>query len=118
MVDALGLTKHEGVYRSVCELTLHVLRENRDTLMSVLETFIYDPLLEWVTKTSRGRASAAAPTGEVDTSVQRVADIERRLKGQENFVTLSVEGQVHAQIMEAISKENLSQMYVGWASWL
>jgi len=58
MVDALGLTKHEGVYRSVCELTLHVLRENRDTLMSVLETFIYDPLLEWVTKTSRGRASA------------------------------------------------------------
>jgi len=29
-----------------------------------------------------------------------------------------VEGQVHAQIMEAISKENLSQMYVGWASWL
>jgi hypothetical protein len=64
------------------------------------------------------RVWQAAPTGEVDTSVQRVADIERRLKGQENFVTLSVEGQVHAQIMEAISKENLSQMYVGWASWL
>jgi serine/threonine-protein kinase ATR len=53
MTDALGLTKHEGVYRSVCELTLRVLRDNKDTLMSVLETFIYDPLVEWTSKSHR-----------------------------------------------------------------
>jgi serine/threonine-protein kinase ATR len=47
MVDAMGLTGYEGVFRKVCELTLGVLRANRETLMSVLETFIHDPLVEW-----------------------------------------------------------------------
>lgn len=47
MIDAMGLSGYEGVFRKVCELTLHVLRSNRETLMSVLETFIYDPLVEW-----------------------------------------------------------------------
>jgi serine/threonine-protein kinase ATR len=58
MTDALGLTKHEGVYRSVCELTLRVLRDNKDTLMSVLETFIYDPLVEWTAKGHRSTVRA------------------------------------------------------------
>lgn len=63
----------------------------------------------------------AAATGEVnnESAVQTVADIERKLRGQEkSFVTLSVEGQVHSQIMEAISQENLSKMYIGWAPWM
>lgn len=47
MSDAMGITRHEGVFRRVCELTLHLLRSHRETLMSVLETFIYDPLVEW-----------------------------------------------------------------------
>ncbi|ELR24308.1 serine-protein kinase ATR family protein [Acanthamoeba castellanii str. Neff] len=118
MTDALGLTKHEGVYRSVCELTLRVLRDNKDTLMSVLETFIYDPLVEW---TAKGHRSTSAATGETnnESAVQTVADIERRLKGQEkSYVTLSVEGQVHTQINEAISQDNLSRMYIGWAPWM
>jgi serine/threonine-protein kinase ATR len=52
MVDAMGLSGYEGVFRRVCELTLGVLRNNRETLMSVLETFIHDPLVEW-TKDSK-----------------------------------------------------------------
>ena len=144
MTDALGLTKHEGVYRSVCELTLRVLRDNKDTLMSVLETFIYDPLVEWTAKGHRSTVRAlispsklchsssltharthttqqSAATGETnnESAVQTVADIERRLKGQEkSYVTLSVEGQVHTQINEAISQDNLSRMYIGWAPWM
>lgn len=47
MVDAMGLTGYEGVFRRVCEFTLRILRMNREALMSVLETFIYDPLVEW-----------------------------------------------------------------------
>src|SRR6185437_901416 len=34
MVDAMGLSGYEGVFRRVCELTLHVLRSNRETLLS------------------------------------------------------------------------------------
>lgn len=47
MIDGLGITGYEGVYLKVCEITLSVLRTHKETLMSVLETFIHDPLVEW-----------------------------------------------------------------------
>lgn len=47
MVDGLGVTGYEGVFIRVCEITLSVLRSHRESLMSVLETFIHDPLVEW-----------------------------------------------------------------------
>lgn len=47
MVNALGVTGYEGVFRCTCEVTLRVLREERDSLLNVLRTFIYDPLVEW-----------------------------------------------------------------------
>jgi phosphatidylinositol kinase/protein kinase (PI-3 family) len=68
-----------------------------------------------------GAHTQSAATGETnnESAVQTVADIERRLKGQEkSYVTLSVEGQVHTQINEAISQDNLSRMYIGWAPWM
>ncbi len=36
-----------GVYRKAAEIALETLRNNRDSLMSVLEAFIHDPLVEW-----------------------------------------------------------------------
>lgn len=30
-----------------CEVTLQLLRDNKDSLMSVLDAFIHDPLVEW-----------------------------------------------------------------------
>jgi serine/threonine-protein kinase ATR len=30
-----------------CEITMGLLRENKDTLMTVLDPFIHDPLVEW-----------------------------------------------------------------------
>ncbi|KAF9601547.1 hypothetical protein IFM89_020375 [Coptis chinensis] len=47
MIDGLGITGYEGIFLRVCEITLSVLRTHRETLMSVLETFIHDPLVEW-----------------------------------------------------------------------
>ena len=36
-----------GVYRKACEVTMRILRDNKDSLMSVLEAFVHDPLVEW-----------------------------------------------------------------------
>ena len=47
MIDGLGITGYEDVFLKVCEITLSVLRAHKETLMSVLETFIHDPLVEW-----------------------------------------------------------------------
>ena len=51
-----GPTGYEGVYRRACETTLRVMRNQSDPLMSVLKTFIYDPLVEW-SKPVKGRSS-------------------------------------------------------------
>ena len=50
MVDGLGIAGTEGVFVSICEIVLDILRTNRETLMTVLETFVHDPLLEWTQK--------------------------------------------------------------------
>lgn len=52
MIDGLGIAGYEGVFLKVCEITLSVLRGHKEALMTVLETFIHDPLVEW-TKTHK-----------------------------------------------------------------
>ncbi len=37
----------EGNFRRTCESVMRVLRENKDSVMAVLEAFVYDPLLNW-----------------------------------------------------------------------
>ena len=54
VLDGFGVSGHEGAFRMVSETTFRVLREHRDTLASVLETFVHDPLVDW---TGHGRGS-------------------------------------------------------------
>jgi FKBP12-rapamycin complex-associated protein len=37
----------EGSYRNTCEISMRVLRDNKESLMAVLEAFVYDPLINW-----------------------------------------------------------------------
>ena len=41
------VTGIDGTYRKTCECVMSVLHRNRDSLMAVLEAFVYDPLLNW-----------------------------------------------------------------------
>ncbi|KPI99852.1 Target of rapamycin [Papilio xuthus] len=41
------VTGIEGTYRFTCESVMHVLHKHRDSVMAVLEAFVYDPLLNW-----------------------------------------------------------------------
>ena len=47
LINAMEVTGIEGTYRSTCESVMAVLRNNKDSLMAVLEAFVYDPLLNW-----------------------------------------------------------------------
>ncbi|PLN84338.1 putative TOR pathway phosphatidylinositol 3-kinase TorA [Aspergillus taichungensis] len=44
---AMGVSNIEGSYRITCEAVMRVLRDNKDSLMAVLEAFIHDPLIDW-----------------------------------------------------------------------
>lgn len=43
-MEATGI---EGNYRITCERVLRVLRSNKESLLAVLEAFVYDPLINW-----------------------------------------------------------------------
>lgn len=47
VVDGLGFTGVDGVFRRCCEETLRVLREQSVAVMTILEVLRHDPLNRW-----------------------------------------------------------------------
>ncbi|KAL1921057.1 uncharacterized protein VTP21DRAFT_11692 [Calcarisporiella thermophila] len=47
LVNAMEVSGIEGSYRITSEHVMRVLRENKESLMAVLEAFVYDPLLNF-----------------------------------------------------------------------
>lgn len=37
----------EGNYRVTCERVMRMLRQHKESLLAVLEAFLYDPLINW-----------------------------------------------------------------------
>lgn len=118
MVDAMGAYGHEGPFRKSCELTLGLLRQSQDTLMTVLETFLYDPTADFVGGTKGGRRRPLP--GVPDTPQDILDNVKKKLKGlfAGETIPLSVEGYVEALVREATSHYNLAQMYIGWCAFL
>ncbi|KAI0650476.1 hypothetical protein C8Q79DRAFT_901502 [Trametes meyenii] len=122
IVDGFGVTGVEGVFRIACEVTLRLLRENKDCLMNVLDAFVHDPLVEWEDKLrrmSRGNKLVDMRTVSQDA----LAPIEEKLRGIfKHFKSspgkqLSVSNHVQSLILQASDNANLARMYIGWASY-
>ncbi|KAJ6739296.1 ATAXIA TELANGIECTASIA MUTATED ATM -RELATED [Salix koriyanagi] len=118
MIDGLGITGYEGIFLRVCEITLSVLRTHRETLMSVLETFIHDPLVEWTKSHKSSGVEVQNPHAQ-----RAINNIEERLQGvvvgvgAAPSLPLAVEGQARRLIAEAVSHKNLGKMYIWWMPW-
>lgn len=78
MVHAMGPLGIEGQYRKSCEITMRVLQEQRETLISVLRPLIYDPALSWTRQVTKGDVHMERIDENAKTNVQK---IEQRLKG-------------------------------------
>ncbi|KAJ4962511.1 hypothetical protein NE237_022450 [Protea cynaroides] len=118
MIDGLGITGYKGIFLRVCEITLSVLRTHREMLMSVLETFIHDPLVEWTKSHKSSGVEVQNPHAQ-----RAISNIEARLQGvvvgvgAAPSLPLAVEGQAHRLIAEAVSHKNLGKMYIWWMPW-
>ncbi len=122
MVDALGVTGYEGVFRMTCEATMRLLRQEKDSLVNVLTTFVYDPLTEWMSSAKNEEKNASMKAMQLIEQIKKKLQgiVRTGLKGRDDGkeMPLSIEGQVHHLIHEATSNENLAQMYIGWAAYL
>lgn len=132
VVDGMGITGTEGVYRIACELVMKLLRDYKDCLMNVLEAFIHDPLVEWGEEKrrrerllTRGKGITTLPKAD-RVDVKALAKtalhlIHRKLSGMQapndpnSERIISTSDQVAALISEAIDPRNLGKMYQGWA---
>jgi FKBP12-rapamycin complex-associated protein len=47
LVNAMEVSGIEGNFRITCDNVMRVLRDNKESLMAVLEAFVYDPLINW-----------------------------------------------------------------------
>ncbi|KAK8008761.1 Protein kinase rad3 [Apiospora marii] len=114
MVAAMGVYGYEGPFRQCSELTLSILRQQEETLMTILEAFIYDPTLDLQRdKKRKNEVVKLNPTSVVES-------IRRKVRGllPEESIPLGVEGQVEELIKQAVNPRNLSAMYIGWCPFL
>jgi serine/threonine-protein kinase ATR len=97
IVDVLGPTGTDGLFAQSLGVAMQTLRKNRDTLLSVLEPFVKDPVINW--KKTRTDAAALRPppphhhnihhhhpqVDPVAAARQKMRVIECRLKGIYNI---------------------------------
>jgi len=63
LIKAMEVSGLEGNFRLTCESVMKVLRENKDSLMAVLEAFVYDPLINWRLITHTYNDTDSPPSG-------------------------------------------------------
>lgn len=133
IVDGMGVTGVEGVFRRCCEETLLVMRTNKDALLTIIEVFIHDPLYKWALSPLKA-LQRQQDTIEFDEFKEDIADLEssgenkdaaralmrvkQKLDGYEGGDMRSIQGQVQQLIQDAQDSERLCQMFPGWAAWL
>ncbi|XP_073469598.1 serine-protein kinase ATM [Aquarana catesbeiana] len=139
IVDGMGITGVEGVFRRCCEKTMEVMRSSQDALLTIVEVLLYDPLFDWTMNPLKAlylqqdeaelnATLAEDPECNRNTcsdsqSFNKVAErvllrLQEKLKGVEEGTVLNVEGQVNLLIQQAMDPKNLSRLFPGWKAWV
>uniref|UniRef100_A0A674EXF0 non-specific serine/threonine protein kinase n=1 Tax=Salmo trutta TaxID=8032 RepID=A0A674EXF0_SALTR len=140
IVDGMGITGVEGVFRRCCEKTMEVMRSSQEALVTIVEVLLYDPLFDWTMNPlkafylqqqhdelsllpwAQGLWWCARNISD-SQSFNKVAErvllrLQEKLKGVEDGRVLSVGGQVNLLIQQAMDPNNLSRLFPGWQAWV
>ncbi|CAG9838013.1 unnamed protein product [Diabrotica balteata] len=80
LINAMEVTGIDGTYRRTCESVMSVLHRNKDSLMAVLEAFVYDPLLNWrLMDTTMKNKSTTGEIGSFSTGTSQDQDLVESL---------------------------------------
>lgn len=82
--SALGATGVEGIFRLSCEQVVQIMRRGRETLLTLLEAFVYDPLVDWTAGGEVGFAGAVYGGGG------QQADSKKSKREMERDITRSL----------------------------
>ncbi|KAG8452945.1 hypothetical protein GDO86_004664 [Hymenochirus boettgeri] len=140
IVDGMGITGVEGVFRRCCEKTMEVMRHSQEALLTIVEVLLYDPLFDWTMNPLKAlylqqdEVDLGSTLGGDDPectrnissdsqSFNKVAErvllrLQEKLKGVEEGMVLNVGGQVNHLIQQAMDPKNLSRLFPGWKAWI
>ncbi|KAK4151510.1 hypothetical protein C8A00DRAFT_17083 [Chaetomidium leptoderma] len=134
IVDGMGITKTEGVFRRCCEFTLDALREEAASIQTILDSLRHDTLYQWSISPVRmaklqnargdgeegeGDEGAGGGGGGVErksrSSVNEPSEADRAIEVVKKKLskTLSVMATVNDLINQATSVSNLAVLYSG-----
>jgi len=110
IIDAMGICGVEGHFRSSMETSMGVLRRRGDLVLSMLRTFLADPLARWqsileklVHKQGHGDTESSSGSGATppvgvddseDSDVEEVSATSKRLVSRNETVRQTVEGAI------------------------
>ena len=129
LVDGMGITKTEGVFRRCCEFTLEALRNESYSIMTILDVLRYDPLYSWSLSPLRLKKMQDAQTedpklpgaggdnpgreeGEPGEADRALTVVKKKLSR-----SLSVQATVNELIQMATDERNLAVLFCGWAAY-
>ncbi|KAK2744363.1 Serine/threonine-protein kinase tel1 [Myotisia sp. PD_48] len=125
LVDGMGITKTEGVFRRCCEFTLEALRQESYSIMTILDVLRYDPLYSWTLSPLRRKKMQSTHEAEGDVVAQNdtgrkaivnePSEADRALTVVQKKLgkALSVAATVNELIQQATDEGNLALLYCG-----
>ncbi|EPY50624.1 ATM checkpoint kinase [Schizosaccharomyces cryophilus OY26] len=138
VVDGMGITGVEGVFRRSMEFTLETLRHEVESLVSILEVLRYDPLFSWlispIRRMRKQKLQIVSSENEEDMeettssiykdpkrkritqSVESEAERALLVVKKKLSNTLSIEASVGELIRIARDPSQLSLMFCGWSA--
>ncbi|ODV60977.1 protein kinase MEC1 ASCRUDRAFT_18548, partial [Ascoidea rubescens DSM 1968] len=102
LVDGMSkIYGYDGTFLKSCEVVLKVIRRNESGLINILESLIYDSIMEFQSKEKR----------EIYLN-----KIRKKISGifENEGLPLNVKGEVKYLCEQATDAKNLCQMYFGW----
>jgi serine/threonine-protein kinase mTOR len=104
---AMEVSGIEGNFRNTCEQTMTVMRQNKGSLLAILEAFVYDPLLSFrllnlkaLIQQSKQRAGEEAVFAAPDLSVTEVKTGTLTQKGLLDALKKKTQNEIMQSIVE------------------
>ncbi|KAG8833646.1 phosphatidylinositol kinase- protein kinase tor1 [Serendipita sp. 399] len=86
LTNAMEVSGIEGNFRTTAQISMQVLRDNKDSLMAVLEAFVYDPLISWRLTAGQEGHGDPDPKSDQNKIPQLTGGPSRKLKADENDI--------------------------------
>ncbi|ORD97603.1 ATR [Hepatospora eriocheir] len=102
IIDGFGVMKLK-LFKKIFKEVLLIMAQNKDTILANLLSFVNDPVL--ITKSGRSQST----TTIMNNLNERLSNLDEDYK---------LEQKVDELINEATSDKNLSEMFIGWASYI